>query len=193
MTHSATTGRSAAKTAGGEGEAYWFYGDRAILRSPEGALPVIIEHHVGPGAASPLHVHHDVDDSFYLLRGQLAIRCGEDTFVANTGDYVCLPKGVPHALSNVGDQEAVLLQTHDADSFLTFIRRVGIPGDQPQPDPASLDYAAMNNMAGQTGQPVLGPPMSAEEARAIIARGVEPATATGHRGPARPGRTSRRT
>ncbi len=171
MTHSATTGRRAAWTADGEGEAYWFYGDRAVLRSPEGALPVIIEHHVGPGAAAPLHVHHDVDDSFYLLRGQLAMRCGDDTFVASPGDYVSLPKGVPHALSNVGDQEAVLLQTHDADSFLAFIRRVGIPCDQPQPDPASLDYAAMNNVAGQTGQPVLGPPMPEQEARAIIARG----------------------
>jgi hypothetical protein len=68
-------------------------------------LPVIIEHHVGPGAAAPLHVHH------------------------------------------------------------------GIHGDQPQPDPASLNYTAMNTVAGQSGQPVLGPPMSQEEARAIIARG----------------------
>ena len=92
MTHSATAGRRAAWTADGEGEAYWFYGDSAVLRSPEGALPVIIEHHVGPGAAAPLHVHHDVDDSFYLLRGQLAMRCGEDTFVASAGDYVSLPK-----------------------------------------------------------------------------------------------------
>ena len=98
------------------------------------------------------------------------MRCGDDTFGANAGDYVSLPKGVPHALSNVGDEEAVLLQTHDADSFLTFIRRVGSPGDQPRPDPASLDYAAMNHAAGETGQPVLGPPMSEEEARAIIAR-----------------------
>ena len=138
--------------------------------SPEGAFPIIIEHHVGSGAAAPLHVHHDVDDSFYLLSGQLAMRCGDDTFAANAGDYVSLPKGVPHALSNVGAEEAVLLQTHDADSFLTFIRRVGIPSDQPQPDPATLDYTAMNTVAGQTGQPVLGPPMSEEEARAIIAR-----------------------
>ncbi len=73
--------------------------------------------------------------------------------------------------SNVGVQEAVLLQTHDAASFLAFIRRVGIPCDQPRPDPASLDYAAMNDVAGQTGQPVLGPPIPEEEARAIIARG----------------------
>jgi mannose-6-phosphate isomerase-like protein (cupin superfamily) len=171
MTHSTDTGRRAAKTTNGEGEAYWFYGDKAVLRSPPGVLPVIIEHHVGPGTAAPLHVHHDVDDSFYLLSGQLAMRCGDNTFVANAGDYVSLPKGVPHALSNVGEEEAVLLQTHDADSFLTFIRRVGIPSDLPRPDPASLDHPAMNTVAGQTGQPVLGPPLTLEEAQAIIARG----------------------
>jgi quercetin dioxygenase-like cupin family protein len=171
MTHSAATDRRAMKTANGGGEAYWFYGDKAILLSPEGVLPVIIKHHVGPGAAAPLHVHHDVDDSFYLLSGQLVLRCGDDTFVASAGDYVCLPKGVPHALNNVGEEEAVLLQTHDADSFLTFIRSVGIPCDQPQPVPGSLDYAAMNAVAGETGTPVIGPPMTEQEARAIIARG----------------------
>ncbi|MBV8300578.1 MAG: cupin domain-containing protein [Candidatus Dormibacteraeota bacterium] len=170
MTGSITTDRRASKSANGEGEAYWFYGDKAILRSPDGAVPVIIEHHVGPGASAPLHVHHDVDDSFYLLSGQLALRCGDETFAAKAGDYVSLPKGVPHALSNVGDEEAVLLQTHDADSFLAFIRRVGVPADRPRPDLASMDFAAMNEVAGETGQPVLGPPMSEDEARAILAR-----------------------
>jgi hypothetical protein len=29
----------------------------------------------------------------------------------------------------------------------------------------------MNTVAGQTGQPVLGPPLTLEEAQAIIARG----------------------
>ena len=41
-------------------------------------------------------------------------------------------------------------------------------GDQPQPDPGSLDYAAMNDIAAQTRMPVLGPPMSDQEARQII-------------------------
>jgi len=54
MTDITTTGRRAARTADGEGEAWWFYADRAVLRSPEGALPVIIEHHVGPGAAAAI-------------------------------------------------------------------------------------------------------------------------------------------
>jgi quercetin dioxygenase-like cupin family protein len=161
------TSRRAVTTAPGEGDAYWFYGDLAIVRSPEGALPIIIEHHVGPGAAAPLHVHVDVDDSFYLISGTLALRSDSDTFMAHAGDYVSLPQGVPHTLRVVGDEEAVMLQTHAAPSFLNFIREVGIPATQPRPDMSTLDFAAMNNVAGETGQPVVGPPMSAEEAAAI--------------------------
>lgn len=165
------TARRAAKTGMGQGDAYWFYGDLAVLRSPDGALPIVIEHHVGPGAAAPLHVHHDVDDSFYLLAGELVLQCGDERFVARAGDYVVLPKGVPHSLRCVSADEAVLLQTHDGPAFRDFIRAVGVPATQPRPDVASLDFEAMNRVAGETGQPVLGPPMSAEEAAAILAAG----------------------
>jgi hypothetical protein len=151
----------------GEGEAYWFYGDLAIVRSPEGALPIIIEHHLGPGAAAPLHVHTAVDDSFYLISGELALRCGEDAFVARAGDYVSLPKGVPHTLRVLGDAGAVLLQTHDGPDFLNFIRALGVPAAQPKPDTATLDFVSMNAVAGDTGQPVIGPPMTLEEATSI--------------------------
>ena len=158
------------RTGPGEGERYWFYGDLAIIRSPEGATPIVIEHHVSSGGAAPLHVHHRLDDSFYLLSGQLAIRCGEDTFVANAGDYVVLPRGVPHDLRVTSDEEAVMLQTHADASFLNFIRAVGVPASQPRPEFAAMDIPAMNSIAGETGQPVLGPPMTAEEAAAILAR-----------------------
>jgi mannose-6-phosphate isomerase-like protein (cupin superfamily) len=163
------TSRKAVTTAPGEGDAYWFYGDLAIVRSPEGALPIIIEHHVGAGGAAPLHIHVDVDDSFYLLSGTLALRSADDTFMAHAGDYVSLPQGVPHTLRVVGDEEAVMLQTHAAPSFLNFIRAVGVPATQPRPDMSTLDFAAMNDVAGETGQPVVGPPMSLEEATAIAA------------------------
>jgi hypothetical protein len=157
-------------TGPGQGEAYWFYGSRVVLRSPDGAWPIIIEHHLDPGTGSPLHVHHHLDDSFYLVTGWLALRCGDDAFVARAGDYVSLPMGVPHALRVLGDEDAVLLQTHADPSFLTFIRAVGVPGGQDRPDPATLDFDAMNTVAAQTGQPVLGPPLSAEEAAAIAER-----------------------
>ncbi len=168
---SATTARTAVKTGPSEGEAYWFYGDLAVVRSPRGATPIVIEHHVGPGGRAPLHLHHRLEDSFYLLSGELAMRCGDESFVVRAGDYVSLPKGVPHTLANVGDREAVMLQTHADSSFLDFIRAVGVPATQPRPEFATMDIPAMNAIAGETGQPVLGPPMSVDEAKAIVGAG----------------------
>jgi mannose-6-phosphate isomerase-like protein (cupin superfamily) len=157
--------RQAVMTAAGEGEAYWFYGDLAIVRSPDGALPIIIEHQVGSGGAAPLHVHTGVDDSFFLVSGELALRCGEQTFVARAGDYVSLPKGVPHTLRVISAEMAVLLQTHDGPDFLNFIRAVGAAASMPRPDLAAMNFETMNAVAAETGQPVLGPLMSADEAK----------------------------
>jgi quercetin dioxygenase-like cupin family protein len=165
-----TTTRRATKTAAGEGEQYWFFGSRTVIRSPEGALPVVIEMQLAPGGHAPLHVHKEIDDSFYLLSGRIAVRCGDDTLVAEPGDYVCQPKGIPHTFVVLDDQPAVILQTHDGDSFLNFIRQGGIratgatPPDGEQPD---MDW--LLQVAAATGQPVIGPPMSPEEATAIAA------------------------
>ena len=128
-----TPTRRAARTAPGQGDAYWFFGSRTVIRSPEGARPVIIEMELAPGGHAPLHVHHDIDDSFYLQSGRIAVRCGDDVLVAEAGDYVCQPKGVPHTFFVLDDQPAVILQTHDGDSFLNLPQcgdeRVDGPGD----------------------------------------------------------------
>ena len=61
-----------------------------------------------------------------------------------------------------------MLHTHAEASFLNFIKAVGVPATHPRPDMSRLDFDAMNNAAAETGQPVIGPPMSAEEAKAIV-------------------------
>ena len=168
--HAGTAARHAARTGPGEGDAYWFFGGRTVIRSPEGALPVVIEMELGPGGHAPLHVHHEIDDSFYLLSGRIAVRCGQDTLVAEAGDYVSQPKGVPHTFFVLDDKPAVILQTHDGDSFLNFIKQAGVrltgatPPAGEQPD---MDW--LYQVAATTGQPVLGPPMTPDEAAEIVA------------------------
>jgi mannose-6-phosphate isomerase-like protein (cupin superfamily) len=50
-----------------------------------------------------------LDDSFYLVSGRLAMRCGEQAFAISPGAYVALPAGVPQAFRVVGDEPAVML------------------------------------------------------------------------------------
>jgi mannose-6-phosphate isomerase-like protein (cupin superfamily) len=158
------------RTAAGEGPAYWFFDALAIIRTPETVLPVVIEVTVPPGGGAPLHVHADLDDSFYLASGTLAVRCGETSFAARSGGYVVLPHGVPHTFQVVGDENAVMVQIHNDDSFLRFIKAVGRPATERKlpPSEAPHDLDALYTIAAETGQPVIGPPMSSEEAAAII-------------------------
>lgn len=159
----------ATKTATGEGPTYWFFGALAVIRSPEGARPIVIEMTVPPGGHTPLHVHTNLDDSFYLLSGRMAVRSGDETFVAHVGDYVSQPTGVPQTFFALDEQPAVLLQTHANDDFLNFIRQVGVPAtNRIQPPAQPLDFDELYKVASATGQPVTGPPMTEAEAAMIV-------------------------
>jgi mannose-6-phosphate isomerase-like protein (cupin superfamily) len=160
-------------TAADAGEAYWFFDSLMVVRSDQPGQPIIIEATVAPGGGAPLHVHADLDDSFYLVSGRLAMRCGAQTFAVSPGGYVALPHGVPHTFRVVGDEPAVMLQVHTDDSFLRFVRAVGRPAHS-RTLPSSLpegDMDAALQVAAHTGQPVVGPPMSEEEA-VLIAVGL---------------------
>jgi len=171
-THAATDQPYARHTAAGDGEAYWFFDSLMVIQADQPGQPVIIEATVAPGGGAPLHVHEDLDDSFYLVSGRLAVRCGEQAFAVGPGAYVGLPHGVPHTFRVVGDEPAVMLQVHTDDSFLRFIRDVGRPAASralPAAGPP-IDLDSAFQVAARTGQPVVGPPMSEEEA-ALIAAG----------------------
>ena len=78
---------------------------KASHRSTGGALSVFettIE------AGPPLHVHDREDECFYVLGGELSIRCGADAFDAPAGSFVFLPRRRPHRFW-AQDQPARLL------------------------------------------------------------------------------------
>ena len=80
-------------------------GLKASQRSTGGALSVF---ETTIGAGPPLHVHDREDECFYVLGGELSIRCGDDTFDAQAGSFVFLPRGRPHRFWAT-DQPARLL------------------------------------------------------------------------------------
>jgi mannose-6-phosphate isomerase-like protein (cupin superfamily) len=162
----------AARTAAGQGEAWWFFDSLMVARTDEaGGGPVVIEATVAPGGGAPLHVHAGLDDSFYLVTGRLAMRCGDESFVVEPGGYVSLPHGVPHTFRVVGDEPAVMLQVHADDSFLRFVRAIGrpAPSHTVPAAPATVDLDEAFRVAAETGQPVIGPPMGEAEAAEILA------------------------
>ena len=68
-------------------------GLKASQHSTGGALSVF---ETTVEAGPPLHVHDRDDDCFYVLDGELSVRCGSDVFDAAAGSFVFLPRGRPH-------------------------------------------------------------------------------------------------
>jgi mannose-6-phosphate isomerase-like protein (cupin superfamily) len=68
-------------------------GLKASQHSTGGALSVF---ETTVQAGPPLHVHDRDDECFYVLDGELSVRCGSDVFDAAAGSFVFLPRGRPH-------------------------------------------------------------------------------------------------
>ena len=60
----------------------------------------------------PLHRHIAMDESFYVLDGSLDVTCGQDVFAAAAGDFVHLPRGLPHRYTaGAGGAQFLILAT----------------------------------------------------------------------------------
>jgi len=53
----------------------------------------------------PLH-HHDFDEAFYVLEGELTFQLGDDLVSRRAGELAFAPRGVNHTLANQGDAPA---------------------------------------------------------------------------------------
>jgi quercetin dioxygenase-like cupin family protein len=64
----------------------------------------LFESELGPGANGPgAHYHEHFSESFYLLEGRLSILTGSDLIVAETGDFVYVPRDSIHGFRNASE------------------------------------------------------------------------------------------
>jgi uncharacterized RmlC-like cupin family protein len=61
-----------------------------------------------PGARARAHQHDDHETAVYVMEGQMVLFSGErleHKVVANPGDFIYIPNGVPHLVVNGSDTE----------------------------------------------------------------------------------------
>lgn len=146
-----------------EGEAWWFLDTlmtvKAAAPQTQGGF-TLIEQRAPAGFGPPLHVHHDEEEAFYVLEGQLAVRCGEQDWTATEGSFVLLPRGVPHAFAVTGGRECRLLQITSPAKFEGFVAEAGRPAQSlTLPEPARPDAPALAQIAARYGNEIVGPPL----------------------------------
>jgi quercetin dioxygenase-like cupin family protein len=69
----------------------------------------LIKISVHRGAEPPAHTHTREDESYFVLDGSVRYTIGEDEITVNTGDYVYLPKDVPHSFKIISDKAELLM------------------------------------------------------------------------------------
>jgi mannose-6-phosphate isomerase-like protein (cupin superfamily) len=159
---------------GGDETAAWWFLDALVVEHRVAPLMngVVLEMTLPVGHAPALHVHHTIDDTWFVLEGRMAGRCGDDEFVASAGDWVSMPRGVPHAFRVVGEHPARILTVHDDGSFRDFVRELGAPA-LTRHVPEEPSFPAIDELARTAANhdiAAIGPPISLADADAILAR-----------------------
>jgi quercetin dioxygenase-like cupin family protein len=68
---------------------------RATAESTGGAFSMFEE--FSPMADTPVHVHENEDELFYVLEGEHLFRVGNDEYRVGPGGLVFAPRGIPHS------------------------------------------------------------------------------------------------
>jgi len=146
-----------------EGEALWFLGVLATIkasRETTGGRVAVIEHLAPQGAGSPLHVHHNEDEWFYVTEGQLTFWIGGQLTDAPAGSFVYGPRGIAHTFTRPPPGPRFLLVTQPP-GFEGFVRALAEPAQSLTLPPATTappDLGRMTAIATEYGIEILGPP-----------------------------------
>ena len=163
MSATASTDVSAIALGQDEGEALWFLGVLATIKASSETTDgrvAVIEHLAPQGAGSPLHVHHNEDEWFYITEGELGFWVGGRLIKASAGSFVYGPRGVPHTFTVTSPEARFLLVTEPA-GFEGLMRALSEPAQALTLPPATSqppDPERMTAVAGEYGIDIIGPP-----------------------------------
>ena len=78
-----------------------------VLRGGQSGVQIaVMDNVVGAGFPGPSLHHHDFDETFYVLEGELTFQLEDELFTRKGGELAFTPRGVPHAFANLSGTEA---------------------------------------------------------------------------------------
>ncbi|HTS72231.1 MAG TPA: cupin domain-containing protein, partial [Gaiellaceae bacterium] len=113
------------------------------------------------GTGPPLHLHHNEDETFYVLEGEVTFQVGDERINVAAGDFLFGPRDVPHTYV-VRSERARMLVTASPGGIEQVMVSLGVPVAGPEP-PADAVMPPMDELVGlfaEHGCEILGPPIS---------------------------------
>jgi len=133
----------------------WFLGVitavRATSEQTQGAYS-LFEQILPPGVGMPLHVHHNEDETFFVLEGTVTIWVGDKRIEATPGTWVFAPRDITHAFRASGTTPARLQLTLTPSGFEHFIYALG----EKEPPSGAPDMNHVIQVAKKHGVDIFG-------------------------------------
>jgi quercetin dioxygenase-like cupin family protein len=148
--------------AEGEGEKLWFYGGGvhtwlATSAETEGAF-LLFDDVLTRGKTTPLHSHPQVDETLYILEGEILVHIDGREQTLGSGGLAIFPRGVPHAFL-VTSEKARILCLETPGSSEAFYRGASEPLTRALEASAPVDFDRVRASAARNGGiEILGPP-----------------------------------
>jgi quercetin dioxygenase-like cupin family protein len=122
----------------------------------------IIDMLVPPGGGPGPHAHALIQETFYVIAGEVVVRSETQTYTARQGAVVEIPKGgAIHSFSNESDALAHLLCVVVPAGLDDFFAEIGQPVAAgqflPKPDLSVEDLKKLQAIAARRGQEVFPP------------------------------------
>jgi quercetin dioxygenase-like cupin family protein len=110
---------------------------KVLLRSEEtgGEISIVDVRSSGERPGPPLH-HHDFDETFYVLEGELTFQLEDEHFTRGPGELAFAPRNVPHTHANLSGAAARTLIVCTPAGFERYFDRIAAreAGVEPPPE-----------------------------------------------------------
>jgi quercetin dioxygenase-like cupin family protein len=148
--------------AEGDGEKLWFYGGGIhtwlATSSETGGAFLLFQDVLTRGKTTPLHSHPEVDETLYVLEGEILVHLDGREQKLGRGGVVVFLRGIPHAFM-VTSETARILALETPGSSEAFYRGASEPLTPSLEATAPVDFDRVRASAARNGGiEILGPP-----------------------------------
>jgi quercetin dioxygenase-like cupin family protein len=121
-------------------------------KDTNGDLAIFEQTSISQGKGTPLHVHYFQDEVFYVIDGEYYFQVGDSKHRLKSGNYIFLPRKVPHAWTQVSEKGKMTVTFQPAGKMEEFFLTMSGLKDDPTAEEIARIFA-------ESEMKVVGPPL----------------------------------
>ncbi|WP_152270678.1 cupin domain-containing protein [Agriterribacter humi] len=102
-------------------------------RDTDGDLAIFEQTGISPKRGTPLHVHPNQDEVFYIVEGNYRFKAGDTILELSAGESIFLPRKLPHAWTQLSERGKMTVMLQPAGKLEDFFVTMAALTKEPTP------------------------------------------------------------